>query len=75
MLIGVISDTHNNIKNIDKIIGLFNEEKVSSVIHSGDIANAEAFPVLPTGRNVEAEAPASSSSSSGNKQAVVSDPG
>tara|TARA_B100000989_G_C19531444_1_gene470212 strand:- start:6356 stop:6847 length:492 start_codon:yes stop_codon:yes gene_type:complete len=43
MLIGVISDTHNNIKNIDKIISLFNNEKVDLVIHTGDITNAETL--------------------------------
>ena len=43
MLIGVVSDTHNNLKNIDKIISLFNEEEVSLVIHTGDIANANSL--------------------------------
>ncbi len=43
MLIGVISDTHNNTKNIDKIIALFNNEKVNLVIHTGDITNAETL--------------------------------
>ena len=43
MLIGVVSDTHNNLKNIDKIIYLFNKEKVNLVIHTGDIANAKSF--------------------------------
>ena len=43
MFIGVISDTHNNIKNIDKIISLFNNEKVDLVIHTGDITKAETL--------------------------------
>tara|TARA_B110000008_G_C16833254_1_gene509425 strand:- start:51 stop:542 length:492 start_codon:yes stop_codon:yes gene_type:complete len=43
MLIGVVSDTHNNLKNIDKIISLFNKEDVKAVIHTGDIASANAF--------------------------------
>ena len=43
MLIGVVSDTHNNLKNIDKIIYLFNKEKVNLVIHTGDIANAKSL--------------------------------
>ena len=43
MQIGVVSDTHNNLKNIDKIIALFNEKKVSLVIHTGDIANAKSL--------------------------------
>ena len=40
MLIGVVSDTHNNSKNIETIITLFNQAEVSLVIHTGDIANA-----------------------------------
>ena len=43
MLIGVVSDTHNNLKNIDQIIYLFNKEDVKIVIHTGDIASANAF--------------------------------
>ena len=43
MLVGVISDTHNNIKNIKKIICLFNEEQVGLVIHTGDISKAETL--------------------------------
>ena len=48
MLIGVVSDTHNNLKNIDKIISLFNEEKVNLVIHTGDIASAKALEKFST---------------------------
>ena len=43
MLIGVVSDTHNNQKNIDKIISLFNDEGIQLVIHTGDIANAKCL--------------------------------
>ena len=43
MLIGVVSDTHNNLKNIEQIISLFNKEKVDLVIHTGDITNANAL--------------------------------
>ncbi len=43
MLIGVVSDTHNNLKNIDQIISLFNKEDVKIVIHTGDIANANTL--------------------------------
>lgn len=43
MLIGVVSDTHNNLKNIKKIISLFNSAKVISVIHTGDIASKKAL--------------------------------
>ena len=43
MRVGVVSDTHNNIKNIEKIIKLFNFEKVELVIHTGDISSAKAL--------------------------------
>ena len=46
MLIGVVSDTHNNIKNINKIIYLFNEEKVDLVIHTGDISKATTLKIF-----------------------------
>ena len=35
MLIGVVSDTHNNLKNIDQIISLFNDKGIQTVIHTG----------------------------------------
>jgi len=43
MLVGVVSDTHNNVKNIKNIIYLFNKEKVDLVIHTGDITKAETL--------------------------------
>ena len=43
MRIGVVSDTHNNLKNIDRLISLFNGEKVSFVIHTGDITNVTSL--------------------------------
>ena len=43
MKIGVVSDTHNNLKNIEIIINLFNDEKVPLVIHTGDISNANTL--------------------------------
>ena len=39
MKIGVVSDTHNNLKNIEIIVSLFNREDVQLVIHTGDITN------------------------------------
>tara|TARA_B100000927_G_C16407423_1_gene445908 strand:+ start:452 stop:943 length:492 start_codon:yes stop_codon:yes gene_type:complete len=41
--IGVVSDTHNNLKNIEIIIRLFNDEKVPFVIHTGDITRADTL--------------------------------
>ena len=43
MRIGVVSDTHNNLKNIEIIIKIFNDEKVPVVIHTGDISNANTL--------------------------------
>lgn len=43
MQIGVVSDTHNNLNNIDKIISFFNKEVISLVIHTGDITNAKSL--------------------------------
>ena len=37
MLIGVVSDTHNNIKNVNLIISILNQRNVDLVIHTGDI--------------------------------------
>jgi putative phosphoesterase len=43
MLIGVVSDTHNNKKNIEKIIDIFNSTKVELVIHTGDVSNSKSL--------------------------------
>ena len=43
MLIGVVSDTHNNLKNIEQIISLFNNEEITLVVHTGDIANSKSL--------------------------------
>ena len=36
MLIGVISDTHDNLPMIEKAVKRLNEEKVELVLHAGD---------------------------------------
>ena len=46
MKIGVVSDTHNNLKNCQKIVELFNEALVDRVIHTGDITQAKTLEVL-----------------------------
>tara|TARA_B100001109_G_C18579327_1_gene342537 strand:+ start:90 stop:581 length:492 start_codon:yes stop_codon:yes gene_type:complete len=43
MHIGIVSDTHNNLKNLKKIIDIFNDEKVDLVIHTGDITKASTL--------------------------------
>ena len=43
MLLGVVSDTHNNLKSIDRIISIFNEKEVIAVVHTGDITNVKSL--------------------------------
>ncbi len=43
MKIGVVSDTHNNINNINAIISIFNELNLDLVIHTGDITNSSSL--------------------------------
>ncbi|MCX5774428.1 MAG: metallophosphoesterase [Fusobacteria bacterium] len=37
--IGIVSDTHDHMGNIGKIVEIFNQEKVDLVIHCGDIVS------------------------------------
>ena len=46
MRVGVVSDTHNNLKNVRIIVELFNAEQVDRVIHTGDISQAKTLDVL-----------------------------
>ena len=46
MRIGVVSDTHNNLKNVRRIVELFNAANVERVIHTGDISQAKTLDVL-----------------------------
>ncbi len=46
MRIGIVSDTHNNLKNCAKIAELFNEAQVERVIHTGDITQAKTLEVF-----------------------------
>ena len=46
MRIGVVSDTHNNLKNVRRIVELFNEAAVARVIHTGDISQAKTLDEL-----------------------------
>ncbi len=43
MRIGVVSDTHNNLKNVRRIVNLFNDSGVERVIHTGDITQAKTI--------------------------------
>ncbi|MCZ6771027.1 MAG: YfcE family phosphodiesterase [Proteobacteria bacterium] len=46
MKIGVVSDTHNNLKNVGRIVELFNSHGVERVIHTGDITQAKTLDVF-----------------------------
>ena len=39
MIIGVTGDTHNNLKNINTICSLFNENRADLVLQTGDISH------------------------------------
>lgn len=43
MKIGVVSDTHNKINHVEKIIDIFNKNKVDHVIHTGDITQSKTL--------------------------------
>ncbi len=43
MRIGVVSDTHNNLKNVRIIVDLFNTNVVDAVVHTGDITQAKTL--------------------------------
>lgn len=46
MRIGVVSDTHNNLSNVGKIVEIFNAHGVDRVIHTGDITQAKTLDIF-----------------------------
>jgi putative phosphoesterase len=46
MRIGVVSDTHNHLRNVERIVELFNQAAVDRVVHTGDITQAKTLDVL-----------------------------
>jgi uncharacterized protein len=44
--IGVISDTHNHLRNVSRIVELLNRAGVERVVHTGDITQAKTLEVL-----------------------------
>jgi putative phosphoesterase len=46
MKIGIVSDTHNNLKNVHRIVELFNDSGVDRVIHTGDITQAKTLEIF-----------------------------
>ena len=51
MRIGVVSDTHDNLSNVRRIVGLFNDANVDRVVHTGDITQPKTLDLL-AGLNV-----------------------
>lgn len=43
MKIGIVSDTHDNIPNIEKAINWLNKEKIKTLLHCGDISTYETM--------------------------------
>ena len=46
MRIGVVSDTHNHVRNVGRIVELFNAAGVERVVHTGDITEARTLDVF-----------------------------
>lgn len=46
MLIGIISDTHDDVTMLKKAVALFNKRKVSHVLHAGDIISPFNFEIF-----------------------------
>ena len=46
MRLGVVSDTHNNLRNVRQIVELFNAASVDHVIHTGDITQPKTLEVF-----------------------------
>ena len=44
--IGVVSDTHNNLANVTRIVEIFNAVGVDRVVHTGDITQAKTLEIL-----------------------------
>jgi uncharacterized protein len=45
-LLGILSDTHNNLPNLQKALDVFRGEGVTSLIHCGDVTNPETLCLL-----------------------------
>lgn len=41
MKFAIVSDTHDNIKNFNKVIDFLNAQKITTLLHCGDICNQE----------------------------------
>jgi putative phosphoesterase len=46
MRIGVVSDTHDRMPNVERIVNLFNQIRVDRVIHTGDLTQSPVLEAL-----------------------------
>ncbi len=46
MRIGVVSDTHNRLPSVERIVALFNRARVERVVHTGDITEPRTLAVF-----------------------------
>lgn len=43
MKIVILSDTHDNLANFKKVVGFAKKEKISHILHCGDISNPKTL--------------------------------
>ena len=43
MIVAIVSDTHDNIKNFTKVIDFLNAENITALLHCGDICKQETI--------------------------------
>jgi putative phosphoesterase len=46
MRIGIVSDTHNHLRNVARIVEIFTEARVENVVHTGDITQPKTLRAL-----------------------------
>lgn len=46
MRVGVMSDTHDNLRNVARIVELLNDADVERVVHTGDVSQAKTLDAL-----------------------------
>ena len=46
MLVGVLSDSHDNMKNLTEAVKIFNEQNVALVVHGGDLIAPFVIPLF-----------------------------
>ena len=48
MRIGVVGDTHNQMPNVERIVGLFREARIERIVHTGDITQPKVLAEFAT---------------------------